>query len=127
MKKPMPPKETPEYSLSGKRYSTTIPDTLDLAERAALAINGIGGCIDPALKTMWGLVHYCTPTPHLSHWASAENTCDPKFAESLPLMRLMSGSDQYLGLEAEYRAALRSRIQPCSDGGRDGLYCFSFR
>lgn len=32
MKKPMPPKETPEYSLSGKRYSTTIPDTLDLAK-----------------------------------------------------------------------------------------------
>lgn len=102
-------------ALEGERYEDTIPDTLDLAERAALAINGIGGSIDPELWTMYGQIHFCTPTPHQSHWACAENTCDPKFAESLPMMRVMSGSGQYAELEAEYFAAMLSRVQ-------DGLY-----
>jgi len=101
--------------LSGKRYAVTVPDTLDLADRARLAINGIGGSIDPSLMTMYGLIHFQTLTPHQQHWASAETLCDPKFGESLPLMRLMSGSEQYLDLEARYRQAMRSRVQ-------DGLY-----
>jgi hypothetical protein len=101
--------------LKGTRYTTTVPDTLDLTDRAALAINGIGGSIDPELMTMYGLIFFRTPTPHQSHWASAETLCDPKFGESLPLMRLMSGSEQYLELEARYRLAMKSRIQ-------DGLY-----
>jgi hypothetical protein len=103
------------HELSGKRYTATVPDTLDLADRARLAINGIGGSIDPSLMTMYGLIFFDTPTPHQSHWASAETLCDPKFGESLPLMRLMSGSEQYLDLEAQYRQAMRSRVQ-------DGLY-----
>ena len=101
--------------LSGKRYTATVPDTLDLADRARLAINGIGGSIDSSLMTMYGLIHFETSTPHQSHWASAETLCDPKFGESLPLMRLMSGSEQYLDLEAQYRQMMCSRVQ-------DGLY-----
>ena len=77
-------------ALSGKKHSATVPDTLDLSEHARLAINGLGGNIDPKLMTMYGLIHFCTPRPHLSHWASAETLCDPKFGESFPLMRLTS-------------------------------------
>lgn len=94
----------------GQLTSRLVPDTLDLAERAALAIHGMGGTIDPHLLTMWGLVHYTAPRPHLSHWASAETLVDPKLAESLTLMRIMSGSTQFLDLEREYRGAILSRL-----------------
>jgi hypothetical protein len=99
----------------GQFTPTLIPDTLDLSERAALAIHGMGGTIDPDLLTMWGLVHYTARRPHLSHWASAETLVDPKLAESLALMRVMSGSAQHLDLERQYRAAILSRVE-------DGLY-----
>src|SRR5438105_3925597 len=95
--------------------TATVPDTLDLADRAALAINGMGGCIDPELMTMYGLIHFCCKKPHLSHWASADTLVDPKFGESFPLMRVMCGSQQYEELENRFREALFSRIQ-------DGLY-----
>jgi hypothetical protein len=101
--------------LAGDRYEATVPDTLDLADHARFAINGLGGNIDPGLVTMYGLIFFCSPRPHLSHWASAETLCDPKFGESFPLMRLMCGSNQYVELEAQYREAMIGRIQ-------DGLY-----
>ena len=84
---------------AGDRYADTIPDTLDLAARAALAIHGIGGSIDPDLMTMWGIIHYTCKRPHLSHWASAETLCDPKLGESLALLRLMCGSEEFVELE----------------------------
>jgi hypothetical protein len=105
--------DVPAYA--GKTHPATVPDTLDLAERAALALNGIMGTIDPELLTMWGLVHYNARRPHLSHWASAETLVDPKLAESITLMRIMSGSRHGLELEQRYRAAILGRLQ-------DGLY-----
>jgi hypothetical protein len=107
--------DTVNLSLEGTFYDVSAPDTLDLADRARLAINGLGGNIDPALMTMYGLIHFCARRPHLSHWASAETLCDPKFAESFPLMRIMSGSDPYAGLERSFREAILSRVD-------DGLY-----
>lgn len=101
--------------INGEWYEAEIPDTLDLADRAALAINGMGGNIDPDLMTMYGLIYFCHDRPFFSHWASAETLCDPKFGESFPLMRIMSGSSQYADLEAKFREALVSRID-------DGLY-----
>ncbi|MCE9616042.1 MAG: glycoside hydrolase family 127 protein [Lentisphaerae bacterium] len=102
-------------SVGGERYTDTRPDTLDLAERARLAVHGIMGSIDPELLTMYGLVFYATPRPHQSHWASAETTCDPKFAESLVLLRAMCGSEDMTDLQARYFGALLGRVQ-------DGLY-----
>jgi hypothetical protein len=107
--------DTVTQPLSGTKYSATVPDTLDLADHARSALNGMGGSIDPKLVTMYGLIVFCSPKPHQSHWASAETICDPKFGESFPLMRLMCGSDQYVELEARFREAMVSRIQ-------DGLY-----
>ncbi|MFH1709279.1 MAG: hypothetical protein ABIF71_15360 [Planctomycetota bacterium] len=40
--------------LSGTRYRARVPDTLDLADHARWAINGLGGNIDPGLVTMPG-------------------------------------------------------------------------
>ena len=58
-------------------------------------------------------VHYCSKRPYMSHSALSDYGCDPKFAESLPMMRLMSGSSQHMEIEAGQRAALLGRI----DGG----------
>ena len=41
----VPAADLPAYR--GERYEATVPDTLDLADRAALALNGLGGTIDP--------------------------------------------------------------------------------
>jgi hypothetical protein len=105
--------DVPAYS--GQFSTGTVPDTLDLTDRASLALNGIMGTIDPQLLTTWGLVHYNAVRPHLSHWASAETLVDPKLAESITLMRIMSGSTLDLDLEQRYRASIMSRLQ-------DGLY-----
>lgn len=106
-----------EAVYSGKRYEAMVPDTLDLAERADLAINGIGGTIDPDLHYhMFFFVRYAHKTPYMAHHA-ADPTCDPKFAESFPMLRIMSGSNRYADIEAGQRAELISRISP-----EDGLY-----
>jgi len=103
------------FDYSGKRYDATVPDTLDLAERARLAVHGIMGSIDPELLTMYGLVFYTCPRPHQSHWASAETTCDPKFAESLVMLRSICGSGELADLQARYFDNMLGRVQ-------DGLY-----
>ena len=100
---------------SGTRVEATVPDTLDLAARAELAINGLGGTTDPGL----GYLHYfnqyfaCQP-PYMAHHG-ADTTCTPKYVESFPMMRVMCGSECYLDLETAQRAALLGCIQ-------DGLY-----
>ena len=107
--------DTVALSLGGTVREASVPDTLDLAERARLALNGLGGNIDPDLLTMYGLIHFCAKRPYFSHWASAETLCDPKFAESFPLMRIMSGSDQHADLARRFRDAVLGRVD-------DGLY-----
>ena len=99
---------------TGKSYKTEIPDTLDLAGRADLAVRGMLNTLDPALMTMFGLIYFNARTPFLRHW-SADIPLDTKFAESLPLMRLMCGSDFQAPFEQDYRRELVSRID-------DGLY-----
>ena len=42
--------EVPEFAVpayEGERYEALVPDTLDLQERAALAVNGLTGPTDP--------------------------------------------------------------------------------
>lgn len=107
-----------EYGGDGKRYKVVAPDTLDLADRARIALNGLGGTIDPDCHhTMFFNIHYCSRPPFMRHQGSADVTCDPKFAESFPMMRLMCGSDLYEDIEAGHRAELLSRLSP-----EDGLY-----
>ena len=54
-----PPPEFPAPDVPGERYEAVVPDTLDLAERAAMAISGIAGGIDQDLDhQMWFLINY---------------------------------------------------------------------
>ncbi|MBI4026584.1 MAG: hypothetical protein HY360_16475 [Verrucomicrobia bacterium] len=103
------------FTYSGQRYEATVPDTLDLAERAELALNGIGGTIDAEMRyNMFFHVYYAFKTPYLSHH-NADITCAPKHAEVIHLLRTICGSDRYMEIEVGQRADLISRIQ-------DGLY-----
>lgn len=104
------------FACPGKRYQAAAPDTLDLAERAALAINGLGGTLDPGMECLpFGQVHYTVLPPVMHHWASADLGCGAKVCESFPLMRIMSGSTQYLDREAALHDNFMARVQ-------DGLF-----
>ena len=83
----------------GERYQAEAPDTLDLADRAALALNGIGGTTDPDRDyQMYFEICCATDPPYMLHGGS-DGSCTPKFAVSLPLMRVACGSDRYLDIE----------------------------
>ena len=82
----------------GERYQAEVPDTLDLAERAALALNGIGGTIDPdGDYQMWIEICLGTNPPYMLHGGADAGT--PEYAVSMPLMRVACGSDRYLDIE----------------------------
>ena len=96
--------------IEGEHYEATIPDTLDLADRARLALNGLGGCLDPALDyEIYFWVRYCVQPAYMYHWAF-DPTNEPKFAESFPLMRTVCGSE---GLRPARSAAHAERPIIC--------------
>ena len=48
----------------GRSYTATVPDTLDLAERAHLAVHGLTASLDPAMNyAPWGHVFFGNPKP----------------------------------------------------------------
>ena len=91
--------EMPVVTGKEERYKATVPDTLDLAERAALAVNALTGSIDPSRGNMAALCASMHARPaHLSYrggWG-----CHSKVVQVLPEMRVMSGSR----LRADYDA-----------------------
>lgn len=98
------------------RYPATVPDTLDLAARAELALHGIGATLDPALDYLpYGSITLASRTPILAHWGSADVTCNPKLGQAMAMMRVVTGSDRYLDEEQGSRAAMLARVE-------DGLY-----
>ena len=61
--------ERPAAETSGQEsYKATVPDTLDLAERAELALRGIAGVVDPNDDyMMWFNIHWGDNPPYMSH------------------------------------------------------------
>lgn len=96
---------------SEEMYEDVIPDTLDLAERCALAVHGITRCVDPELLTMWFNIFYAVDEPHMTHWGSADVGCDTKFGEALPLLRLTCGTNDNMELQDRYFAEMLGRIE----------------
>ena len=104
----------------GEYYETQVPDTLDLAERARLAIGGLTGSVDPG----HGYVQYfmgrlAADPPYLIHMDYGDIICTAKWLESLPMMRVMTGSDHNLQVEQKMRQDLVGRL------GEDGLVYIS--
>ena len=102
----------------GQWSEATVPDTLDLAERAKLSINALVGNLEP--EKYYGVyqgfrMSTNPPEPHALTW-----NITPKNARTLPTLRAMSGSD--FGLEAEEKMmrALLGEIRA------DGLMYYPF-
>ena len=77
--------------LRGEYYNDLIPDTLDIAERAQLAINALTGNTDPAYdyEIYW---NYSLERNPPIMWHDWNDWCGPKFWETLPLLRAITGS-----------------------------------
>ncbi len=103
-----------EFPLSqGERYQAEVPDTLDLAARAELALNCLGGMIDPDRQyEPYARVQYGQRTPWMNHQAYGCMGCAPKFAESFPLLRVMSGSELHADREGPYMGRLVASLAP---------------
>src|SRR5206468_3338593 len=76
----IPSFKTPSYR--GQRYEALVPDTLDIQERAALAINGLTGPTDPKENhRLYFSVNFSGHPPSMTHTAS--DICQTKFMEAL--------------------------------------------
>ncbi len=122
---PMPGKieylnpDIPEIKVPGYRgqyYKAVVPATLDLAERARLAVHGLTAMTNPNIdyEQFFTVCHMSQP-PAMDHNASDMHG-HGKFMEVLPLMRLMSGSRQNMHVEKRWMEVLLMMQ------GEDGLY-----
>ncbi len=101
----------------GKRYEATVPDTLDLAARAEIALNVLTGALDPdANYELYFYVRFHADPPFMQHERTGLPTNNPKFAESMPMMRVMCGSNHNRDVETRNMESMVSAI------GKDGLY-----
>ena len=97
----------------GKTYETLVPDTLDIQERCALAVNGLTGPTDPDMDhMMYFYADFRSNPPIMSHTKS--DVCTAKFMESLPLMRLASGSRRNSAVD---RVWMESALRMIGPGG----------
>lgn len=102
---------------AGTRYEAYVPQTLDLAERARIALNGLGGVLDPHdIHEMYFMVGFGCHPPFMYKDTTGWPTNNPKFAESFPMMRVMSGSPTHLDREEAMMQSMMNAI------GDDGLF-----
>ena len=110
-KRPDPPSLT--MRPGGKFVEATVPDTLDLAYRAELATNALTGTLDP--EHNYEVYQLCVPGsdyPYFTHENTGFPTINPKYAEAMVMMRVMSGSEQNLEHQTKMMAMMLSRIKP---------------
>lgn len=96
---------------------TEVPATLDLVDRANLALNGLIGTMDwERVPEFYFKVKLAPPT--FIHDAISFAACGPKYWEAVVMMRAMTGSERFNDMEERYRKYMLSCI------GEDGLfYC----
>ncbi len=94
-----------------------MPDTLDLADRAARVMHGIAGTVDPADEyMMWFEVYWCSNPPYLKH-SGCDAEITAKFLDAMTLLRPICGSEAYRDIEQGMEKALTSYLDK-----DDGLY-----
>ena len=108
MNEDCPPFEIPNYQ--GDVYEAWVPDTLDLAERADLAVNGLTGPTDPnADYEVYWQVNFFRDPPIMFHDV---DDVQPKFMEALPLLRIMSGSAHNNHVDPVWMSTLLRSVGP---------------
>ncbi len=109
----------------GTYYEATVPNTLDLAERARLGLNFATGAISEEYdyEMYWRADFHSYGGGDLWAWpghmwfqCSPLFACQPKEMEAMAMMRLMSGSQQNLEREAKMMEMMVAHL------GDDGLY-----
>lgn len=81
----------------GEYYEATVPDTLDIAERAKLSVHGLTEFLNPKLNyAPPGHAFFNTDPPFLFHSGAG---CWGKIMDALIMTRLMSGSDKNLDIQ----------------------------
>jgi hypothetical protein len=102
----------------GERYEAEVPDTLDLAERGRIAINGLTGAVNAKHNyDQYFLSCLASDPPYMVNMHIGDVICTAKWDESLPMMRIMSGSEQNLDIEQKMMQAMVSALDP-----EDGLH-----
>ena len=94
--------EIPDFELppyDGERYEALVPDTLDLQERARLAIHAMTEPTDPLADHEPYYLAYFRPNPPLMKHNWWQGGTVAKFYEGVLLMRIISGSDQNLDVD----------------------------
>jgi hypothetical protein len=104
--------ELPAYH--GQTDEIMAPDTLDLQDMAGIGVNGLTGPTDPEAdyEIYWKVSFNANKKPIMWHSDPADMTILAKFAESLPLLRLISGSDQDQHIEQRWLEVLRQMQGP---------------
>jgi hypothetical protein len=92
IRKDIPDFEAPEYK--GERYRALVPDTLDLQDMAAWGVNGLTSSNNPDVdyEAYWGAEFGSNPLRMANGMDGGR--CQVKYLESLPLLRIASGSTQ---------------------------------
>jgi hypothetical protein len=112
-------KDIPPVSVQpwkGNTYQSMVPDTLDLSERARLALHGVMNILDPEYDyELYWLAEFNRIPPVAIHqtlgppWLDGENY---KVMETIPLLRLMGGSYEQLGVDQRIRERTLHQIGP---------------
>jgi len=106
--------EQPRW-FAGERYEAVVPDTLELADRADLAINALTGVINTKqdYECFWQITY---APPNVQHHACQWHDYNPRVAEALTTLRLITGNQYKVDVEEKMLESMLSRI------GEDGLY-----
>jgi len=96
-------------------YEAMVPDTLDLADRAGFAINGLTRTSDPAHNyETYQCANFNVHPPYMNLMYGGP--CLQKPVEALPMMRVMSGSRQNIEVDGKIVEACTRDIE------EDGLW-----
>jgi hypothetical protein len=100
--------EVPSFDLpqlNGARYTAVVPDTLDLADRAAHAIHGMTATTDPEAncEIFWRVCFGWKPAAMYHDW---NDHVEFKYYAPVPLLRLMCDSDEALDVERHWMTNL---------------------
>jgi hypothetical protein len=103
-----------ELKPGGKYYKAEVPDTLDLAERAELAVRGITNFLNKNKNyECYGHGFFNTQKPYLTNvYGGAPNW--GKILESLLMMRNISGSKQNLDIQEK---TIEGMVKYCKANG----------
>lgn len=106
-----------KHTVKGDVYEAEAPDTLDLAERAKLALLGIANTMDGEDEyNMWFEVFWCSNPPRMLH-SGCDVECAPKFLDALLQLRTASGCHDRLEEENALLASCLGYVDPA-----DGLF-----